>query len=211
MPLSLPQIIAAAAQGLPEGGVLMPREFLYLAKRAAVDQVFSSLVRRGKLLRIGRGLYAAPVSSRFGARAPASEKVVQALERQTGEVLVPGGGIEANRLGLTTQVPVREVYLSSGPDRQLRFGKSLVQVQHVSPEGFFLAKSLAGAGARAVKWLGPQQVEDVVRKLRKTLPGAEWLTLAQARGTYPAWMAKAIEKEMAHGCVHPATIRRRPP
>jgi len=38
-----------------------------------------------------------------------------------------------------------------------------------------------------------------VRKLHKTLPGEEWRTLAQARGTYPSWMAKAIGREMAHG------------
>ncbi|WP_454690095.1 DUF6088 family protein [Achromobacter aloeverae] len=195
----MPQAIVAAAQALPEGGVLTPREFLHLGGRAAVDQAFSRLARQGRLLRLCRGLYAAPVPGRFGSRAPAPEKVMQELERRTGESLVPSGAAEANRLGLSRQMPVREVYLSSGPQRRLHFGKSVVQIQHVQPQGLFLAKNLAGAAARAVKWLGPQHVTEVLRKLHKRLPGEDWLALVQARGAYPSWMAKAIGSEMANG------------
>ena len=53
---------------IPEGSVLSPREFLHLGSRAAVDQVFSRLIKQGELLRIARGLYAAPVVNRFGKR-----------------------------------------------------------------------------------------------------------------------------------------------
>lgn len=56
-----------------------------------------------------------PVASRFGTRPPAPEKVVQALAAQNGEVVAPHGAREANALGLTQQVPIREVYLSAGP------------------------------------------------------------------------------------------------
>jgi hypothetical protein len=59
--------------------VLSPKEFLHLESRAAVDQVFTRLVEAGKLLRVARGTYVAPVSSRFGTRPPAPEKVIKAL------------------------------------------------------------------------------------------------------------------------------------
>ena len=96
---TLPETILQQAQSLPEGGVLSPKEFLHLGSRAAVDQAFSRLAKAGKLLRVARGTYAAPVASRFGSRAPATEKVVQALAEQSGEIVVPHGASAANALG----------------------------------------------------------------------------------------------------------------
>ena len=121
----LVQSILAAAKALPEGGLLSPKEFLHLASRAAVDQALTRLTREEKLLRIGRGVYALPVHGRFGARPPSTQTVVEAIEAASGELVVPSGAAEANALGLTTQVPVREVYLTSGPSRKLRLGSLL--------------------------------------------------------------------------------------
>ena len=103
---TLPENILRRARSLPEGGVLSPKEFLHQGSRAAVDQAFSRLTREGKLLRVARGTYVAPVSSRFGSRAPAPEKVVSSLARQSGETVVPHGASSANALGLTQQVPI---------------------------------------------------------------------------------------------------------
>ena len=76
---TLPESIRLHAQSLPEGGVLSPKEFLHLGTRAAVDQALSRLTKEGRLLRVARGTYVTPVSSRFGTRAPAPEKVLRAL------------------------------------------------------------------------------------------------------------------------------------
>src|ERR1700722_1531403 len=93
----------------PEGAPIAPKALLHLGSRAAVDQALSRLVRRGKLLRAGRGLYVRPVKGRFGVRAPTVEQLLEAIAIQTGEVVVPTGAAAANALGLTTQVPVRSV------------------------------------------------------------------------------------------------------
>lgn len=118
----LAESILSAAKTLPEGGLLSPKEFLHLGSRAAVDQTLTRLVREGAMLRVGRGLYALPIQSRFGARAPATQAIVQAMESANGEVIVDSGATEANALGLTTQVPTREVFLTSGPSRTLQVG-----------------------------------------------------------------------------------------
>ena len=56
-----------------------------LGSRAAVDQAFSRLAKEEKLLRVARGAYVAPITSRFGTRAPAPEKVLEALANQSDE------------------------------------------------------------------------------------------------------------------------------
>lgn len=127
---TLPETILRRARSLSEGGVMSPKEFLHLGSRAAVDQAFSRLAREDKLLRVARGTYVAPVVSRFGSRAPAPEKVVRSLAKRSGEIVVPHGANSANALGLTQQVPIKEVYLTSGRTRKLKLGKGEILVKH---------------------------------------------------------------------------------
>lgn len=127
--MTLPESITLHAKSLPEGGVFSPKEFLQLGSRAAVDQALSRLTKEGKLLRITRGSYAMPVSSRFGTRAPAPAKVVASIAVRSGET-VPHGAAAANALGLTQQVPIREAYVTSGRTRRLKLGQSEVTIKH---------------------------------------------------------------------------------
>lgn len=196
---SLPQTILQRARSLPEGGVVSPKEFLHLGSRSAVDQAFSRLAKAGKLLRLTRGAYAAPVSSRFGSRAPAPEKVVRALAEQSSEIVVPHGAAAANALGLTQQVPIREVYLTSGRTRKLKLGRSEVLVKHAPRWMLALGTRPAGAAVRALAWIGPTHADQSLASLRRTLPHSEWRALTSARATLPGWMAQAIGKEAARG------------
>lgn len=196
---TLPKTILQQARSLPEGGVLSPKEFLHLGSRSAVDQAFSRLAKAGTLLRVARGAYAAPVSSRFGSRAPAPEKVVKALAEQSGEIVVPHGASAANALGLTQQVPIREVYLTSGRTRKLKLGRSEVLVKHAPRWMLALGTRPAGAAVRALAWIGPTHAGQSLASLRRTLPRSEWQALASARATLPGWMAQAIGEEAARG------------
>ena len=196
---TLPESILLHAQSLPEGGVLSPKEFLHLGSRAAVDQALCRLAQQGKLLRVARGTYVTPVSSRFGTRAPSPEKVVNALAAQSGEIMVPHGANAANALGLTQQVPIRETYLTSGRTRRLKLGRSEVMVKHAPRWMLALGGGPAGAAVRALAWLGPAHAGESLATLRRTLPPSEWQALASARATLPSWMARAIGQEAVRG------------
>lgn len=196
---SLPESILLRAQSLPEGGVLSPKEFLHLGSRVAVDQAFSRLVKAGKLLRVVRGTYVAPVAGRFGTRAPAPEKVLKSMAEQSGEVFAPHGASAANALGLTQQVPIREVYLTSGRTRKLKLGRSEVLIKHVPRWMLALGTGPAGAAVRALAWMGPAHAGESLARLRRTLSRTEWRALAFARAALPSWMAQAIGQEAERG------------
>lgn len=195
----LTEVILSTAQALPEGGLLSPKEFLHLASRAAVDQALARLAREGKLLRVGRGAYALPVSSRFGTRPPSTESIVTAIESTGGETIVASGATEANALGLTTQVPTREVLLTSGPTRKLRLGNRTVELKHGRRWQLALGKRPAGKAIRALSWLGQERALAALEILSARLPEAEWDALRSARATLPSWMARAISEVSARG------------
>lgn len=190
----LAQSILSQAQSLPEGGLLSPKEFLHLGSRAAIDQTLSRLVREGLLLRVGRGAYSQPVHGRFGVRPPSTESVVEAIESISGETVVASGAAEANALGLTTQVPTREVYLTSGCSRRLKLGDREVELKHGNRWQMMLGKRPAGKAIRALIWLGPENAPKVMHVLRSKLPSREWEAMRQARAGLPSWMAKAISE-----------------
>ncbi len=148
------QIMERAAK-LPEGAPLVAKGLLHLGSRAAVDQALSRLQRRGQLLRAGRGLYVRPVNSRFGSRAPSTESLLESVATRTGETIVASGAASANKLGLTSQVPVRSVHLTSGPSRQLQLGKQIIELQHAPRKQLLFPHQPAGDALRALQWLGP--------------------------------------------------------
>ncbi len=196
---TLPEFILLHARSLPEGGVLSPKEFLHLGSRAAVDQALSRLTKAGQLLRVARGTYVTPVSSRFGTRAPAPEKVVASLAARSGETVAPHGAAAANALGLTQQVPIREVYFTSGRTQKLRLGESDILVRHAPRWMLALGNGQAGAAVRALAWMGPTHVQESLAALHLTLPAAEWQALASTRAALPSWMARAIGEEAVRG------------
>ena len=185
------QVLEHAA-GLPEGTPLVAKELLHLGKRAAVDQALSRLVQRGALMRAGRGIYVQPVASRFGSRAPSTSKLVEGVARHRGETIVSHGAAAANVLGLTTQVPVRAIFLCSGPNRRLTLGAQTVELRHAPKWQLILPGRAAGDVVRALAWLGPERAGDALGTLRAKLSPTEMQELASARARLPAWLAQAV-------------------
>ena len=187
------------AEALPEATPLCPAALLHLGNRAAVDQALSRLARSGRLMRICQGVYMRPIETRFGVRAPRVAKAIAALSQMWGETIVPCGGAAANCLRLTTQNPVRAVYLTSGPNRRLHFGSSIVELRHAPRWQLAAPHRKAGDVIRALAWLGPEEIEDGLEAVLKTLSEADREELAAARAIMPIWMAEPVSARLAHG------------
>lgn len=196
---SLQERILEASQRFPEGEVLTSGRFRGLGNRAAVSRCLSLLVQRGSLLRVSRGLYVAPVPTiRFppnGFRPPAPSKVVKSLAAVTNEIIVRHGGYAANALHLTTQVPLREIFITNGRARTLEFGSYLIEIRCAPAWLISLGGTMAGDAVRALEWLGEGSAKKAVAKLYNLLPEHEWLALNSALETMPCWMADAIRDQ----------------
>ncbi len=177
---------------LPEATPIYAKGLFHLGSRAAIDQALSRLARGGKLLRVGRGLYLRPIETRFGPRTPSVEVVLNALQAETGETIAPSGAAAANTLGLTTQVPVRTVYLTSGPSRRLRFGAQTVELQHAPRWQLKFAGRPAGEVIRALAWCGRERAAELTNHLKHMLSTETVNGISRARGRMPTWMAEQI-------------------
>lgn len=189
--MSVPEAILDHAN-VAGGAIFGPKSFLHLGSRAAVDKALSRLTEAGLLLRVGRGRYVRPKSSRFGARPPSAEEAVEQIAKATGEVLVPSGAAEAHRLGLTTQVPIRRVYLTSGRSRRLHLGKQGVELRAAPAWQLTGPGTREGAVLRAVEWLGPEAPRETAAKAVAMLTEEERRRLISTCASAPAWLAKRL-------------------
>jgi Family of unknown function (DUF6088) len=194
----LTESILQRVTNLPEGVPVSAKMLLHLGTRPAIDQSLSRLARRGKLLRAGRGVYVSPVVTRFGSSAPSAERLIEELSAQRGETIVPSGARSANALGLTTQVPVRSVYLTSGKSRKLTLGRQIVELQHVPSWQLTLAKEPAGEIVRALAWAGPERVHEVLKEIESKVPRSEIKKINQHISLFPSWLATALSRSVSY-------------
>lgn len=196
---SVVQSIREVVTSRPEGTVFLTGEFLRFGTRAAVDQALSRLVKAGTLTRVSRGAFTANLQTRFGNVPPPAEAVVKSWSTVTGEQVCSNEAVAANRLGVTTQIPVRHVFLTSGRERRLQLGKTSIHVRHVPKWLTVLPGRTAGEVVRALSFVGKREAAQAVRVMKPRVPAQEWRELEAVKGRLPVWMTAALVEGGAIG------------
>jgi len=179
------------------GKVFTSKDFLDLGSRDAIDKALSRLAKAGEIQRLGRGLYNFPrLNERLGITlSPDADEIADALARQTGSRIAPSGAVAANRLGLSTQIPAKPVYLTDGRTRQVRIGNLVFVVKHVPPKELPLGSRVSALVFQALRHLGRNAVDsEVITRLRHSLsPEQKGELLRDARYTTD-WIADIVRQ-----------------
>ena len=181
----------------PEGALIRSQDLEHLVNRDQASRSLARLAQHGRLMRVARGMYVAVTASRFGPVPPPVDKVVRSLSRITGHAIARHGAAAANALGLTTQVPVRQIYLTDGRARMINFGKQVVEIRRSPKWMLMLGDSTAGDVVRALEWLGPDLAEQAITRLAGQIRQEDWAAMLEAKTHLPAWMVVAIQNGLA--------------
>lgn len=195
------QLVKQAVTDIPKGKPFATAQLLMYGSRASVDQTLSRLVRAGTVRRLARGLYVRPKQSRLlGSVTPSVREVAAALAEPEGAKVLPHGAEAARHLGLTTQVPMEPVFITSGRSRNLRIGRLRLRLKHASPRKLALAGRPAGEAIAALHYLGRLEVTaETIEKIRARIGAEEFAALKAAAPVIPGWMTKVIrEAERRH-------------
>ena len=197
---SIDSKILSRIYGSGKGSVFTPGRFLDLGSRDAVDKVLSRLVQKGTIRRLARGLYDYPEHHPImGILAPSPDAIAEALAGKQGIRLQPSGAYAANRLGLSTQVPARIVYLTDGPSRTVRVGNQEIRLQRTTPRNMGPTGRISGLVIQALRHLGQKHVDDaVIQTLKRKLNDQDKKRLIKDIAYAPAWVGNHL-REIARG------------
>ncbi len=168
----------------------MPRDFLALGSRQAVDLVLHRLSKKGIIRRLARGVYDFPKQHPvLGPLSPSAETIAQALAGRDHSRLQPAGAYAANVLGLSEQVPAKVVFLTDGASRTIRIGTMTIQLRRTTPRNMAAAGRLSGLVIQAFRELGKDNVTRArIEHLKRTLPADRRRELLADLKLAPAWM-----------------------
>lgn len=189
--------ILARIRSQGRGKVFIPKDFLDLGSRQAADQSLSRLVKSGNIQRLCRGLYHYPrLNGRRGiSPSPDLDEVVSALARRIGSRVVPSGAVAAYRLGLSSQVPTKPIYLTDGRTRQVRIGRTVIEIRHAAPKELPVGSQTAAMVFQALRFLGKDAVDDrVVARIRRSLSPDQRSELLRDANYTTDWIAAAVRQ-----------------
>ncbi|MEH6578871.1 MAG: DUF6088 family protein [Amphritea sp.] len=130
----------------------------------ALDQAISRAAKANQIQRIAPGLYARPKKSRFGPLPPSQSSILKALEAKHSAVIVPAGAKAVNELGISTQLPMKQVFVSNKRISEVQVGNQLITFKYrkALPEG--VSKKVALLYS-ALSYLGKHEAKQYYSQL----------------------------------------------
>lgn len=181
-------------EALPEDSVLFRSDFPEYHSEF-VGETLAELTQEGLLVKLAHGIYAKPRWSRFGVVLPSVDKIVQAIAARDNAEVLPSGMTALNILGLSTQVPMKYSYLTTGSERTIKLKNQEIRLKRGVPKNFCYKTKLITLLVQALKALKQQNVGQeeiqVIRSLISKEP--DRIALAKDVDMMPNWMKRIVK------------------
>lgn len=181
-------------EALPEDSVLFRSDYPEYHSEF-VGETLAELTHEGLLVKLAQGIYAKPRWSRFGVVLPSVDKIVQAIAARDNAEVLPSGMTALNILGLSTQVPMKYSYLTTGSERTIKLKNQEIRLKRGVPKNFCYKTKLITLLVQALKALKQQNVGQeeiqVIRSLISKEP--DRIALAKDVDMMPNWMKRIVK------------------
>lgn len=164
---SVHQIIEKKILHRKKGDLIFPTEFKGIGPYSAIKMSLSRLVTQNKIKRLAHGIYYIPkIDSVFGELYPAPEKVAEQVAKKEKVRIKLTGSHALNKLGLSTQVPTRLVYLTDGERRIIKIGKTIIEFKPTTPKNLSFTGPLSSLVIQGLVTMGTEnlgkEIEDKI-------------------------------------------------
>lgn len=179
-----------------KGWVFSPKDFLDIGARAAVDQVMSRLTKSGFIRKIARGIYDYPKTHpTIGILSPNIDDLAKIVANKTGDRIFHSGAMATNLLGLSTQLPMKIVYATTGKSCVKKIGQQNIVFQHTRIPIFDDLPLPCNLALQSMAYLGKAALDDdMIHQYSQKLSNDDKLKISKVVAHLPAWMSDAIHK-----------------
>ena len=129
--------IEKAIKSKPKGSILLPEDFNDKGSSESVRKALQSLKEKGLIKSVAHGIYIRPVIDKYiGEVLPTAEEVAKTIAKRDKSKIVPTGAYALHALGLSTQIPLKLVFLTDGAPRTISVGKRTIKLKTSLSRGF---------------------------------------------------------------------------
>lgn len=166
------QIEARVNRAKP-GCIFLPSDFKDLGTSTAIRKALSRLVEQKILVRMGQGIYVTAMHDKvFGEVLPSLEEIATSLAKKERVKIMPSGQYALNKIGLSTQVSMKLVYLTNGTKKNINIGKGSIVFQPTTAKKLAMVGSISslvllGLEELDLKQLSKSEIEKVKKILEK--------------------------------------------
>lgn len=158
---------------LKPGDIFLPSDFKDLGTSTAIRKALSRLVETGRIERMGQGIYVIPKYDKvFGKVLPSIEQIANILAKKDHVKIKPSGQYALNKVGLSPQVPMRLVFLTTGHSKKIQIGKSAIifkstTAKKLSMKGEITSLLFLGLEELDLKKISPDQINHIQMLIKK--------------------------------------------
>lgn len=168
--------IERSIKAKPKGSLLFPDDFADKGSADSIRKALQALKDKGLIKSVAHGIYVYPkVNSYIGEVLPTAEEVAQAIAKRDKIRLVPTGAYSLHALGLSTQIPLKLVFLTDGAARTIKVGKRTIKLKKATPKNLMAKGKISSLAIQALREIGkdkasPTELKKIVKLLKEEDP-----------------------------------------
>ena len=142
-----------------KGDIFFISDFTELGNYEAVRKSLQRLTKDDSIKRIAKGIYFLPKKHKLlGVIYPHAEQIAKAIAKRDKARIIATGSTALNLLGLSTQIPLKVVFLTDGSARKIKVGNQTIQFKKTNPKNLSIEHRLSNLIIQALKEIGEKNV-----------------------------------------------------
>jgi hypothetical protein len=176
------------------GKLVFGKDFALLGTDFTIRQVLSRLCKEGIIVRLSPGIYLYPKTDKNREVIyPSIDDIIRQIARRDKARIIPTGLYALNALGLSTQVPMRYVFLTDGAPRTIKIRNLKVKFQKTTPKNLSYKSKICVLVIFALKEIGKGKVRaDELQKIHEALSHENNEIITHDALLAPQWVSEIL-------------------
>jgi len=181
---------------IKRGHLLFPDDFQAFGSSEAIRLALHRLEKAKRITRVAQGIYVRPIQSKYiGEVLPSAEEVAKGIAKRDKIRIVPTGVYALSALGLSTQVPMKLVFLTDGAARVVKVGKRTIKFKKSTPKSLLAKGKISSLVIQALREIKINSVTDAEEKqIINLLKKESNIVLLHDIKLAPVWIQKIMRK-----------------
>lgn len=159
-----------------------------------IRKVLSRFEKEDVVERLAHGIYIKPKKDPLlGTLYPNIEEIAREIAKRDKARIAPTGVMALYLLGLTTQVPLKAVYLTDGSQREVKIGNRAIKFKRTVPKSFAIKDELLHLIVQAFREKGQREItEEFLKTIKYSIAKLDEKVMRNQLGYAPVWIQKQI-------------------